>query len=85
MTGNIPNLTQEARVLQALKDAEGEWINKQYFVRTMMLTQAGRAIHNLENNPRWQKEYTGFVIEHSPFRDSWGFKSFRLKAKETLF
>lgn len=78
MTGNIPNPTQEARVLAVLREAKGDWVNKQYFVRTMMLTQAGRAIHNLENDPRWQDEYEGYKIEHSDFRDEFGFKSYRL-------
>ena len=49
---NIPNETQERRVLRALQEAEG-WVNKQYLVRNLGFTQEGRAIHNLENDPRW--------------------------------
>lgn len=78
MNGNIPSESQEGRVLDVLREAKGDWINKQYFVRTMMLTQAGRAIYNLENEPKWKAEYEGYKIEHSDFRDQWGFKSFRL-------
>ena len=82
---NIPDESQEARVLQALREAKGEWINKQYFVRTMMLTQAGRALFNLENDPKWRKQYEGFEIEHSDFRDEHRFKSYRLKTRGSLF
>ena len=78
MQRNIPNKTQEGRVLEVLRNADGEWVNKQYFIRTMMLTQAGRAIFNLENDPRWQKEHEGYKIEHSEFRDEYGFKSYRI-------
>lgn len=85
LTTNIPNTSQEARVLAVLKEADGGWVNKQYFVREMFLTQAGRAIHNLERNPKWQREYVGYEIEHSDFTDEYGFKSYRLKAKDTLF
>lgn len=82
---NIPNLTQEGKVLEVLRRAKGEWVNKQYFIRTMMLTQAGRAIFNLEHDPNWQNQYLGYEIEHSDFRDEFGFKSYRLKTKGTLF
>jgi hypothetical protein len=75
---NVPNLTQEARVLKVLIEADGKWVNKQYFIREMMLTQAGRAIYNLENNPEWVKQYEGYKIDHSSFRDEFGFKSYRL-------
>ena len=75
---NIPNETQEGRVLRVLKEANGKWVNKQYFVRNMMLTQAGRAIFNLENDERWKNEYKGLQIEHSDFRDDFGFMSYRL-------
>ncbi len=85
--GNIPNATQEGRVLQVLREANGEWVNKQYFARTLFLTQAGRAIYNLENDPKWQREYEGYRIEHSDFRDEFGFKSYRIVpvVKDTLF
>lgn len=66
--------TQFAKVLNALIEANGEWINKQYFVRDLYLTQAGYVIHTLENKYRWP-------IEHSTFTDEWGFKSYRLTAR----
>lgn len=68
-----PEGTQEWRVLQRLLKAEGGWINKQVFVREMFLTQAGRAIWNLENRYGWP-------VEHSGFKDDHGFKSYRLFA-----
>ncbi len=82
---NIPNETQEGKVLEVLKKNEGQWVNKQYFVRDLYLTQAGRAIHNLENKPQWKSKYLGYEIQHSPFTDEFGFKSYRITKKETLF
>lgn len=82
---NIPNLSQEGRVLAVLQEAKGDWVNKQIFIRDLYLTQAGRAIYNLEHDPRWQNEYLGYEIEHSDFTDEFGFKSYRLKPKGTLF
>lgn len=67
--------TQPARMLKVLLDAEGGWINKQYFVREMYLTQAGFVIHTLENKYHWP-------IEHSDFTDEWGFKSYRITIKK---
>ena len=63
--------TQERRVLDALLDANGGWVNKQLFIRSMFLTQSGRAIHSLENRFHWN-------IEHSSFTDEHGFKSYRI-------
>lgn len=63
--------TQEYKVLNALINANGEWVNKQYFCRTLYLTQAGRAIWNLENRFFWP-------VEHSDTTDEFGFKSYRL-------
>lgn len=70
--------TQERKVLEALLKANGAWVNKQLFIRGMYLTQAGRAIHNLENKFGWN-------IEHSNFTDEFGFKSYRVVSKvETI-
>lgn len=80
--------SQERRVKDVLEKAiRGEishpfitkdgWVNKQYFTRVMYLTQSGRAIWNLENR-------MGVKIEHSDFKDSFGFKSYRLLT-DTLF
>lgn len=63
--------TQYRKVLDALIEAEGDWVNKQVFCRGMWLTQAGYVIHTLENRYHWP-------IEHSTFTDDFGFKSYRL-------
>ena len=65
------NDTQEYKVLDTLLKANEEWVNKQYFVRTLYLTQAGRAIWNLENKYHWK-------IEHSDFKDNFGFISYKI-------
>src|SRR5258705_13495427 len=41
--------TQEGRVLDALVSAAGAWVNGQYFLRSLYLSQYHRAIWNLEN------------------------------------
>lgn len=82
---NKPNLSQEGKVLEVLKKNEGQWVNKQVFIRDLYLTQAGRAIYNLENNPKWRNEYLGYEIVHSPFVDDFGFKSYKIIRKGTLF
>lgn len=82
--GNAPG-TQEDRIADVLRQAlqgalrhhfvaNDGWVNKQYFVRVLGLTQAGRAIWNLEHK-------MGYVIEHSNFKDDYGFRSYRLKSE----
>lgn len=68
--------SQEERVLAALQRAGGAWMNGQYFLREMMLSQYHRAIHNLQKK-RDRYRYEG-VIEASTFTDQHGFKSYRL-------
>lgn len=82
-----PKLTQPARLLAKLKEADGAWINGQYFLREMYFSQYHSVIFTLENDPKWQKEYMGYQIEHSDFTDEHGFKSYRLVPKKdgTLF
>lgn len=63
--------SQEGTVLDTLLNAKGDWVNKQIFVRNLYLTQAGRAIWNLENRYHWK-------IEHSKFKDDFGFMSYRI-------
>jgi len=63
--------TQERKVLDALLEADGAWLSKRVFAYQMMLTQSGRALHTLENRFGWK-------IEHSPFTDPQGFKSYRI-------
>jgi hypothetical protein len=63
--------TQVRRVLDILLKAEGGWVSKSYLVRSCGFTQAGARINELENEYRWN-------IEHSSFKDEFGFKSFRI-------
>jgi hypothetical protein len=65
------------RVLQRLLDASGGWINKQVFIHEMYLTQAGRAIFNLQNRFHWP-------VEPSTFTDEHGLKSYRMQQEKTL-
>jgi hypothetical protein len=68
-TNEMP--TQEKRVLGVLLAAKGGWVSGQYFLREMMLSQYHRAIFNLEKRDGWE-------IEHSPFKDEFGFLSYRI-------
>lgn len=63
--------TQVRRILDILLNAKGEWVNKAYLVRSCGFTQAGARINELENDYH-------LPIEHSPFTDSHGFRSYRL-------
>lgn len=63
--------TQPDKVLKALLKAEGGWVSKEYLVRGLGLTQAGARIFELENQYHWK-------IEHSPFTDEFGFRSYRI-------
>src|SRR5258708_7178953 len=76
----LDKLTQERRVLDALLESKGQWVNKQFFVRELWLTQAGRAIWNLENQPHWKDALArmNVRIEHSDFTDEHSFKSYRV-------
>ena len=72
MTPTMPKEgTQEARLLDVLLNAQGDWINGQYFLREMYLSQYHRAIHTLQNKYHWP-------IEPSEFTDQFKFKSYRL-------
>lgn len=70
-----PTGKQHLKVLQALQNADGGWVSKEYLIRTLGLTQAGARIFELEND-------YGINIEHSPFTDPHGFKSYRLASEE---
>jgi hypothetical protein len=72
--------TQEERVLIELQRREGGWVNGQYFLRDMYLSQYHRAIWNLQHK-RERYHYEG-EIEASKFKDEHGFKSYRLKKEE---
>lgn len=68
--------TQPDKVLQALLNAKGEWVNGQYFCRGLWLTQFHAVIFVLENRYGWE-------IEHSAFTDDFGFKSYRILGWQT--
>lgn len=72
---NKQNETQENRILKVLQSNKGTWINGQKFIREMMITQYHRAIWNLENRDN-------IKIEHSDFKDDYGFLSYRLPLSE---
>lgn len=72
VTPRIPKPgTQAARVLDTLIDAKGDWVNGQYFCRSLWLTQFHAVIWTLENRYGWP-------IEHSADADEYGFKSYRI-------
>ncbi len=75
------NQTQEERVLEVLKAANGGWVNGQQFLRVLYLSQYHRAIWNLQNH-KARYGYEG-VIEASPFKDEFNFKSYRLICQPT--
>ncbi len=72
-----PNKTQEEKVLEALEEKEGEWVDGEYFLRSLYLSQYHARIHTLQKK--------GYRIEPSDFTNAHGFKSYRLLPKETLF
>lgn len=63
-------MTQCEKVLNALKSKNGEWINGQYFLHTLYLSQFHARIKELEEK--------GYKIQHSNFKDEFGFVSYRL-------
>lgn len=63
--------TQASRVLQALLAANGDWVNGQYFLRTLYLSQYHARIWDLEQRFGWK-------IEHSEDKDEFGFMSYRI-------
>lgn len=67
----IPTAKQNKKVLDALLDAQGEWVNGRYFLHTLYLSQFHTRIHELERDHHWN-------IEHSEFVDEHGFKSYRI-------
>lgn len=76
-------MTQAELVLEVLKRANGQWVNGQYFLRTMMLSQYHARISELKSNKGGRFKYSG-VIQGSSFRDEYGFMSYRLVPNETI-
>lgn len=73
MPGLIKKSKQTDRVLEALRYAKANntgWVGGQYFLHTMLLSQYHARIKELEEK--------GCVIEHSTFKDEFGYKSYRL-------
>lgn len=68
---HTPKPSQATRILAVLKHAKGKWVNGRKFLQEMMITQAHARLHELERK--------GYKIEHSEFRDKYGFVSYRLK------
>ena len=62
--------TQAAKVLKALLDAKGEWLNGRFFLRELYLSQYHARIWDLENRFGW-------TVEHGE-ADTEGFKSYRI-------
>lgn len=62
--------TQAAKVLKALVDADGEWVNGQYFLRELYLSQYHARI--------WDLEQLGWKIERHADKDTFGFTSYRI-------
>lgn len=72
-----PNKTQEEKVLEALESAKGDWINGEYFLRNLYLSQYHARIHSLQKK--------GYRIEASEFVNDHGFKAYRLLPSDRLF
>lgn len=72
-----PNKTQEEKVLEALESARGAWVNGEYFLHGLYLSQFHARIHALQKK--------GYRIEASDFTNEHGFKSYRLLPNDRLF
>ena len=81
----IEKPSQAGRIIKVLLDNEGEWVSARKFIQEMMISQSHARIFSLENDDQWKNKYLGYQIEHSPFVDLHGFKSYRIIKKETLF
>lgn len=73
----VKSPSQEQRILEVLEKHSNEWVSGQHFVRTMMITQYHARIFSLQKK--------GYKIYPSDFTDEWGFKSYKLVPKDTLF
>jgi len=63
-------LTQKEKILTALQEANGAWVNGQHFLRNLFLSQYHARI--------WELQQKGYIIEASSFKDEFGFVSYRL-------
>lgn len=69
--------TQGAKLLDALLNANGGWLNGRYFLRELYLSQYHARIWDLENKFGW-------TIEHSEEADEFGFRSYRIASQVPL-
>lgn len=78
VAGEMPvKLTQAEKVLKAFEDFDGNWVNGQYFLRELYLSQFHARIFELQNK--------GYNIVTSDFTDDFGFRSYKLlDNKETI-
>jgi hypothetical protein len=78
MTGVLEKKpTQCERVLQALLEANGDWVSNRYFKQTLLISEVNGRLSELKSK--------GWEIETSEHRDEYGFTFHRIKPKETLF
>lgn len=73
----IKKPTQCQRVLKVLEDAKGSFVSGRYFIQTMLLSQYHARI--------WELQQEGHNIVASQDTDEFGFKSYKLLPKHTLF
>lgn len=66
-------MTQTEKILEVLNKSRGQWINGRHFLREMYISQYHARIKELEEQ--------GIRIEHSDFKDEFGFVSYRIPAE----
>lgn len=67
---------QENKVLSILQEKRGAWVDGEYFLRTLWISQYHARIHGLQRK--------GYPIEASDFTNKFGFKSYRLPVGEDM-
>lgn len=77
MEKEIKKPTQEQRILKVLEDNLGKFVSGRYFLQTMMISQFHARIFSLQEK--------GYKIVASVETDEFGFKSYKLIPKSTLF
>jgi len=68
---------QQQKVYDALDKNRGEWIRSDYFLYTLHLSQFHARLKECEEK--------GIKIEHSEPEPEFGYRSYRLPIKTTLF
>lgn len=77
MGKEIKNPSQEQKILNVLKEAQGNWVSGQKFLNEMLISQYHARIFNLQKK--------GYLIEGSEKFNDQNFKSYRLLTNNTLF